>query len=204
MQITEQTGDRLVLTHGSALLLAMFAVLTAVLGYGLAFLVSRLGPANEPSAYTALALAACVWGLVVTRLTRFTFDGRERVLRWRRRGLIPASGTVPFDRIEQAVLDVRTDRKGTPYYRVLIPVGDGRALPLTPGRTRDVFQCLDVLEAIGGALGQPRMTELLEAGETGEALRLAESRYGLPRDRVEAWIKRRERRAGAGGPSCAV
>jgi hypothetical protein len=202
MRIAENTGDRLVLTHGSPVLLGTFAALTVVLAYGLWFLASRLGFANEPVAYTTLAVAVCAWGTVVTRLTRFTFDGREQVLKWRRRGVLPASGTVPFDRIEQAALEVRPDRKGTPYYRVLIAIGGGRALALTPGRTRDVFACLEVIEAVSGMLGHPRVTDLVAEGKTAEGIRLAENRYGIPRDRVEAWLERRNRHAGGNGPAC--
>lgn len=204
MRIVEDSDDRLVVTHGTAWLLPVFGFLVATLAWGLVFLVSRLGWSNEPVSYTLLFLAICVYGLLNTRLTRFTFDKRARTLRWRRLGVIPRSGALPFDAIEKAVLDVRTDRRGTAYYRVDLATARDRALPVVPGRTRDVFACLDVLEGVAGALGQPRMAELVAEGRTAEAVRLAESRYGAPKARVEAYLELKARRAQHSGPSCAV
>jgi hypothetical protein len=205
MQIAQSSKHRVVVTHGPAALLATFAVLSAALLWGVIFLVGRLGWANEPVAYSALALAACVYGLVVTRLVRFDFDGASRVVRWRRRGLIPASGEVPFDRIEKATLETRKDRRGTPFYRVVLALQGGGALVLVPGRTRDLYRSLEVIDAISGVLGQPRIGDLLDQGRTDEAAHLAEARHGVPRDRAEAYFSWRERHPSTppSGPACA-
>lgn len=192
-------------THGAAWLLLTFAALSAALTWGLGFLVLRLGWANEPVAYAALALGACVWGLLATRLVRFDFDGGRRRLLWRRRGVVPASGEVPFDRILKATLETRTDRKGTPFYRIVLALEGGGTLLLTSGRTRDLFRCLDVLDTIAGVLGHPRLAVLADAGRTDDALRLAEERHGVPRDRAEVYLSWRARHRGAApsGPLCA-
>lgn len=204
MHIAEDSDDRLVVTHGTGWLLPVFGVLVAGLGWGLVFLVSRLGWSNEPVSYTIVFLAICVYGLLNTRLTRFTFDKRARELRWRRIGVIPQSGTLPFDGIEKPVLEVRTDRRGTAFYRVALATSRDQALPIVPGRTRDVFACLDVLEGVAGVLGQPRMAELVAEGRTADAVRLAENRYGAPKERVEAYLERRARRSDRPDPSRAV
>jgi hypothetical protein len=204
VQIAEDSDDRLVIIHGTAWLLPVFGVLVASLTWGLVFLVSRLGWSNEPASYTLVFLAICVYGLLNTRLTRFTFDKGARVLRWRRIGVIPQSGELPFDTIEKPVLDIRKDRRGTAYYKVLLATARDRALPVVPGRTRDLFACLDVLEGVAGALGQPRMAELVAEGRTAEAVRLAENKYGAPGPQVEAYLERKARRAAVSGPSCAV
>jgi len=205
MQIAQSSEHRLVVTHGPVALLATFAVLSASLLWGLVFLVGRLGWSNEPAAYTALALAACAYGLVVTRLVRFDFDGATRTLRWRRRGLIPASGEVPFDRIEKATLETRKDRRGTPFYRIVLMLAGSGTLVLVPGRTRDLYRTLDVIDAIAGVLGHPRLGDLLDAGRTDDAARLAEERHGVPRDRAEAYFSWRERHpvTPPSGPACA-
>jgi len=193
MRITQSSDDRLVITHGSAWLLATFAVLSAALAWGLWFLASRLGFANEPVSYTLLALAACLWGLAASRLTTFDFDRGRRTLRWRRRGLVPASGEVPFAHIDKATLETRSDRRGTPFYRVVLVLQGGEGLVVAPGRSRDLYHCLDVVERISGVLGHPRMGDLLDAGRTDEAARLAEVRHGVPRDRADAYFFWRER-----------
>jgi len=204
VHIAEDNDDVLVVTHGTAWLLPVFGGLSAALLWGLVFLVGRLGWSNEPVSYTAVFLAICLYGLVNTRLIRFTFDKRARVLAWRRRGVIPQAGSLAFDAIEKAVLEVRTDRRGTAFYRVALATSRDTALPIVPGRTRDLFACIDVLEAVGGALGHPRMAELVADGQTAEAVRLAENRYGVPPARVEAYLARRARRAAASGPTGAV
>jgi hypothetical protein len=205
MRIEQSSEGRVVVTHGSAGLLAMFAVLSAALAWGVAFLVGRLGWANEPVSYTALALAACVWGLFATRLTRFDFDGAAKTLYWRRRGVIAAKGEVPFDRIEKATLETRTDRRGTPFYRIVLQLADGGRLLLAAGRTRDLYHSLDVLDAIARVLGHPRLGPLLDAGRTDDAARLAEERHGVPRDRAQAYFSWRERHPAAApsGPAAA-
>jgi hypothetical protein len=204
MQIAHATEQRVVVTHGAAWLLATFAVLSLALAWGLAFLVGRLGWANEPVSYTALALAVCVWGLLATRLVRFEFDGARHKLFWRRRGVIPAGGEVPFEQIEKATLETRTDRRGTPFYRIVLRLAGGGSLLLTSGRTRDLFHCLDVLDAIAGVLGHPRLGDLLDAGRTEDALHLAEERHGVPRDRAETYFSWRARHPEGppSGPLC--
>jgi len=202
MQIAEQTEDRLVVTHGALWVLPVFGLLSAALAWGLAFIVSRLGWANEPASYTALALVVCLYVVGTTRLTRFTFDRPTRTLAWRRRGVFPVSGTIPFDQIEKPVLDARTDRRGTAYYRVALALGRDRALPVVAGRTRDLFACLDVLDGVSAMLGQPTLAAHLRAGETAEAVRLAENRYGAPREKVEVYLERRARRGFDADPSC--
>lgn len=197
MQLSHPSGNRVVVTHGSALLLVTFAALSAGLLWGVAFLVMRLGWANEPVAYAALALGACAWGLFATRLTRFDFDAEGKTLRWRRRGVVPASGEVPFDRIRKATLETRKDRRGTPFYRVVIELAGGTVLPIAPGRTRDLYRSLDVIDAIAGVLGHPRLGELLDAGRTDEAADLADTRHGVPRDRAERYFSWRERHPSA-------
>jgi hypothetical protein len=204
MHIAEQSDDRLVVTHGAAWLLVAFGLTSALLLWGLVFLASRLGVDNEPVAYTAVFLAICLYGLFNTRLTRFEFDRPAGVLRWRRRGVVPASGEVPFGAIDRPVLEARTDRKGTAYYRVALALGRDQALPVVPGRTRDLFACLDLLDGVSRILGQPNLADLVAAGQDGEAVRLAENRYGIPRERVETYLERRARRRAAAGPSCAV
>jgi hypothetical protein len=205
MQIALTTEGRVVVTHGSAGLLVTFAVLSAALAWGLTFLVMHLGWANEPVAYTTLALAACGWGLLATRLVRFDFDGARRRLLWRRRGVIPASGEVPFEQIQKATLDTRTDRRGTPFYRIVLQLAGGGTLLITAGRTRDLYRCLDVLDLIAGVLGHPRLADLLAAGRTDDAARLAEERHGVPPDRAQAYFSWRDRHPAAppSGPACA-
>lgn len=193
MHITQSSDDRLVITHGSPWLLATFAVLSAALAWGLWFLASRLGFGNEPVAYAVLALGACLWGLTATRLTTFDFDRQRKTLRWRRRGVIPASGEVPFAHIDKATLETRTDRRGTSFYRVVLVLPGNAGLVIAPGRTRDLYRCLEVIERISGVLGHPRMGDLLDAGRTDEAARLAEVRHGVPRDRADAYFFWRER-----------
>jgi len=204
MQIAHDSEGRVVVTHGAAWLLVTFAVLAAALAWGLTFLVMRLGWANEPAAYAALALAVCVWGLLATRLVRFDFDGARHKLFWRRRGVIPAGGEVPFEQIEKATLETRTDRRGTLFFRIVLKLAGGGTLLFTPGRTRDLYRCLDVLDAVAGVLGHPRLGPLLAAGKTEDALRLAEERHGVPRDRAAAYFLWRERHPAAdpSGPMC--
>lgn len=192
MRITHASDDRLVITHGSPLLLATFAALSAALAWGLWFLASRLGFDNEPVSYTLLALVACLWGLWATRLITFDFDGGTRTLRWRRRGVIPASGEVPFAHIDKATLETREDRRGAAFYRVVLVLAGGGGLVIAPGRTRDLYRCLDVIDRIAGVLGHPRMDELLDAGRTDDAARLAEVRHGVPRDRADAYFSWRK------------
>jgi len=205
MQIAEASEGRVVVTHGAVWLLATFAVLSAALAWGVAFLVGRLGWANEPVSYAALALAASVWGLFGTRLTRFDFDGARRTLHWRRRGVVPASGEVPFDRIEKATLETRKDRRGTPFYRIVLELAGGGTLAVVPGRTRDLYRALDMVDAIAGVLGHPRLGPLLDAGRTEDAANLAEARHGVPRDRAQAYFSWRERHpmAPPSGPASA-
>lgn len=202
MVITEQSGERLVIAHGSGWLLGVFAVSGVLLGAGVLFSISRLGLFTELSVYGLLAFAATLYGLAVTRLTTFTFDVPAGRVSWRHIGLIPGSGSLPFDRVDKALLDVRRDRRGAGFYRVLLATGRDQAVPLTPGRTRDLFLCLDVADAISAALGQETAAALVASGDEGKALRLLENRYGVERKQAEAYLARRHAPPGPDGPAC--
>ncbi|MDH5527814.1 MAG: hypothetical protein OEY97_10965 [Nitrospirota bacterium] len=201
MQIVEQNEDRLVLRHGMFWLLPSFAAGTGVMGFVLWMSGSRLGVGSELTWYAALAFGVSLWGLLANRMTRFAFDRREKRLVWSRKGVIPAGGTVDFAQIGDVVLESRSDRKDTVFHRVLLVVGERQGIPLVTGRTRDVYNCIDLLEAVRGTLGMDTMTPLLDKGDTAAALRFGENQYGIERKKLEAWVERRHP-APDPGPAC--
>jgi hypothetical protein len=201
MQIAEQSEDRLVLRHGMLWLLPSFAAGAGVMGWVLWISGSRLGVGSELTWYAALAFGVSLWGLLANRMTRFTFDRRQKKLVWSRKGVIPAGGSLDFAQIGDVVLESRSDRKETRFHRVLLVVGSNQGIPLVTGRTRDVYNCIDLLEAVRGTLGMTTMSPLLEQGDTSAALRFGENQYGIARDKLEAWVERRHPVPG-GGPAC--
>ncbi|MDH4229009.1 MAG: hypothetical protein OEW11_04570 [Nitrospirota bacterium] len=204
MQIVENRPERLILRHGSAWLIPAFAVGAVGMGTLLFFSAVRLGWNSEMTWYAGLAFGVSAWGLLVSRVSRFDFDAATRSLRWSRRGLIPAGGVLGFDAIQNVVLESRSDRRDTRFHRVLLDLGNDAALPLVPGRTRDVYACLDVIEAIRNLLGKESMAPFLVQGDAAGAARFAENHYGVEPRQVQAWLERHTRREEEGDPACGV
>ncbi|MFQ5509142.1 MAG: hypothetical protein ACE5FN_07375 [Leptospirillia bacterium] len=190
MILTEHDENRLVIQHGSPWLLGMFALGTTIMLFLLVRTVMVWGWTNEVAYYSIVFLGVSMFGLLSNRLTRFTFDRASGRIHWRRRGVVPASGELVFDDVEQATLDTRQDRRGTGFHRVVLLLSrqPGSGLPIINGRTRDLFRCIDVAEAINAILGKESIPAHMDKDAHGAAERLLTGRYHIDKKRAEGYL----------------
>lgn len=147
MHIQRQTSMELVLQDGSMWMAFLFVPAA------IAIAVSSVEK-HKPLELLAAALFL-LFAAAFTRHTTFTFDGMQRVARWRRRTFLKVeTGSIPFDAIKDVVIDAQTgSRNNTMTYRLSINA-DTSSVPMAnifQGGTLEHYQKLrqQVLEFIG-------------------------------------------------------
>jgi hypothetical protein len=113
MHIARQTPKELVIVSGTRLLAAICAVAAVGSVY---FVIAR----HEPSGLIGTGLLA-LFALVMDLRKVFTFDGMQRVVRWKGRTLLKAeSGEIPFDDIMDIGTESTRAARDVPIYRLTI------------------------------------------------------------------------------------
>jgi len=149
-------------------------------------LVRGIGWRERAVPMAVVTILALVVGMVFSKYSVFRFDRRQRILVWRRRGLLRAEGgSVPFDRIRFAVVESITDSSALEY-RVALTTDDG-SIPLTPyytlGAGERCERLRDLINQVVGAepLSRPEadIRALARGGHPVRAVALAKQRLGL-------------------------
>lgn len=179
-------GSLLVKSSGTARILLIL--------FGAAIAATAL--LQEPRSFTRILLgfAAALLPLSIAAIldgVRFHFDGLKRRVFWRRKNFFRThSGELGFGEITEVRLAALADperRKGKNQqcYRVVLATGTGE-LPLSNVWTVDLRGQTKIAEAICAVLGkgapvgvQNSVDELVEAGRTIDAVKLARERFGL-------------------------
>ncbi len=152
---------------------------------------------QEPRGFTRIVLgflaALLPWSIAaILDQTRFDFDGLKRRLFWRRKNFFRTrAGELGFDEISEIRLrsmagDSEQRRgKNQLVYRAVLAAGAGE-LPLSNVWTADLRTQTKIAEAICAVLGriapvtvENSMDELVAAGQTIDAIKLARERFGL-------------------------
>lgn len=143
---------------------------------------------RERAVPMALAtILALVVGAMFSKYTVFRFDRRQRILVWRRRGLLRAEGgSVPFDAIRSAVVETITDSSALEY-RVTLTTTDGGSIPLTLYYTLGAGErCERLRDLINQFVGteplrhpEADIRAMVSAGHSVRAIAFAKQRLGL-------------------------
>jgi hypothetical protein len=116
MHIARQTPQELVVVAGTRLLSAICA---AAALFTLYFVITRHGPKGQGLFFAGFLL---LFALIMDSRKTFTFDARQRIVRWKGRKVFKAeSGEIPFDDITDIGTEAsRAGARDVPVYRLTI------------------------------------------------------------------------------------
>jgi hypothetical protein len=114
MHIARQTPQELVVVAGTRWFSAICA---AAALFTLYFVITR----HEPKEPLFLAAFFLLFALIMDLRKTFTFDARQRMVRWNGRKVFKAeSGEIPFDDITDIGTESTRAARGVPVYRLTI------------------------------------------------------------------------------------
>jgi hypothetical protein len=180
MRVTRQTATELVLEDSCLWIAGVLAIVSVPLFYAGAFADSKAGHYATGALFLLLALPAI-------RKSRFVFDARERVVRWRNFLMFRTSaGSLPFDAIRGIGIEAFSSEGNNFTYRLTILTSD-KPVPLSsaysPGKekytnlrkTIATFLNLETGSQEGSIDVDPSVVELVRAGRKIAAIELLRS-----------------------------
>ena len=178
MRVTRQTATELVLQDSWLWIAWVFAIVSLPVLYSGTFLESRTG-----NFIMGGFLLLCA--LVIVRKSRFVFDARERVVRWRQILMFRTSaGSLPFDDVRGIGIE-SFEGEGQTYRLTILTAA--KPVPLSSGyscgkakytnlrTTIATFLNLEPGSQEGAIEMAPSVLELIRAGRKIEAIRLLRS-----------------------------
>ena len=178
MRVTRQTATELVVEDSCLWLAGALAIVSLPLFYAGAFVGNKKGNCIVGGFFLLCALLG-------TRKSRFVFDARERVVRWRQILMFRTSaGSLPFDDVRGIRIE-SFEGEGQTYRLTILTVA--KPVPHSTGYTRGEAKYTNLRKTIAtflnlepgsqeGAIDvAPSVLELIRAGRKIEAIKLLRS-----------------------------
>jgi len=197
MTVREANGS-LIVQYDSTRLAKLFLALSAICIVALAYNVLLAGARAVP-ALAVLSLMGSLVGLVLYEKAQFTFDPQSQLVTWRRRwAWSRQTGTMPFARVKDVLVQSPVGDEGIPSRRLCLQVLEGKDLPLTRGYATDGRD--ELLHLAGrirrfvhpdeGTDASRSVAALVRAGHKMEAIRLLRQTRGMSLEEAARRIER--------------
>jgi hypothetical protein len=193
MQTTDEADGTLVVSHDSTAWFKWMAVgAVALLAVAAHDLFTESGRGDRVRGCLGAAATLVAIGLAAAESGRFAFDGRRKVVEWRRRfAWWRREGTLAFDEIADVAIETPIGDEGVPSRRIVLRLASGRVLPLRASYRPDRGDALlRIAERIRATLGKPAPSQqqrpqndaiaaLIVAGRKIEAIKELRRTRGL-------------------------